>query len=116
MATHNNRHRRMDRLLRLRMLPKPLHPLQVALLLTRMPSMAVTRTTWQCGMHPLPSNKAAKVPKDPQVHSRHLVAVTDAHLAELHRMLHVCMTNAWIFAAPGMTTIPDFLDLFFSTS
>lgn len=45
MATHINRHHHMDRLLRLHKLRKPLPPLQVALLLTRTPFMAATRTT-----------------------------------------------------------------------
>ncbi|KAG9383427.1 far upstream element-binding protein 2 protein [Pyrenophora tritici-repentis] len=46
-----------------------------------------------------PNNKAVKVPKDLQAHNCHVVAVTDACLAELHRMLPICMTDTWILLA-----------------
>lgn len=76
----------------------------VLLLLTHMLSMAATKTTLQCGMRPSPSNnRAVKEPKDLPAHKRRLVAVTDAHFAELRRMLP-CLHDpiAWNFAAPGM--------------
>jgi hypothetical protein len=84
---------------------RQLHPMQVVLLLllTHTLSMAATKTTLQCGMRPSPSNnRVARELKDLQAHKRRLVAVTDARFAELRRMLPVCMTAAWDFAAPGM--------------
>ena len=102
MATHNsNRHRRTDKALRQHSLHRQLLLLlPAALLLTHMLFMAATRTIWQCGMLPLLSNnKAVKVLKDPQAHNRHVVAVTDACVAEPRRMLPVCMIKTWILLA-----------------
>ena len=104
MDTHTSRHLHMDNPPRPRNLLKQLHPMQVVLLLlTHTLSTAATKTTLQCGMRPSHSNnRVVKELKDLQAHKRHIVAVTDAHLAELRRMLPVCMTDAWNFAAPGM--------------
>jgi hypothetical protein len=107
----------MDNPLRRRSLLRQLHPMQVVLLLllTRTLSMAATKTTLQCGMRPsLSNNRAVKEPKDLRAHKRHLVVVTDAHFAEPCRMLPVCMTDAWNFAAPGMIhpMIRTIFDLF----
>jgi hypothetical protein len=104
--THISRHLRTDNLLRPRSGLRRQHPLLLLVLLallTHTLYMAATRTTLQCGMRPsLSNNRVVKEPKDLQAHKCHLVAVTDAHLAELRRMLPVCMTDAWNFAAPGM--------------
>jgi hypothetical protein len=100
MATHIIRHLLTEPVPSQLSLHRQLPPhLRVVPLLTHMLSMAATRTTSRCGTRPSLSNsRADPVPKDLQALSRSLVTVTDAHIAELRRLLRVCMNDACALA------------------